>query len=85
MAMETQPRLLEAHEGTTFLIHFAQIHETFRQAETESLAALNGIHLEWVFYDDSVRFAFHPPHVNWGRGEEVLMMLMVGGGGGCTQ
>ena len=56
MSSQPPPPLLEAHEGTTFLLHFAQIHETFRQAEIDSLAALNGIQLEWVFYDNSVRF-----------------------------
>jgi tRNA (guanine10-N2)-methyltransferase len=48
------PPLLKALEGNDFLIHFAQIHETFRKAELEALAQLHDIPLEWKEYSDSV-------------------------------
>lgn len=44
-----------ALEGHDFLVHFAQIHHTFRKAELEALAHLHAIPLEWKQYDDSVR------------------------------
>ena len=37
-----------------YLVRFAQVHESFRQAETDSLAELAGVQLEWVFYSDEV-------------------------------
>ncbi|KAF8252288.1 tRNA guanosine-2'-O-methyltransferase [Wilcoxina mikolae CBS 423.85] len=51
------PPLPKALEGNDFLIHFAQIHETFRKAELEALAQLHGIPLEWKEYSDSSPFA----------------------------
>jgi len=38
-----------------YLIRFVQIHETFRQPETEALAELANIKIEWLFYADDVR------------------------------
>ena len=38
-----------------YLIRFAQLHETFRRPEIESLALLEGVDLEFVFYDEKVR------------------------------
>jgi len=37
-----------------YMIRFMQIHESFRQPETEALATLAGIPLEWVFYSHDV-------------------------------
>jgi hypothetical protein len=37
-----------------YLVRFAQVHESFRQAETDSLAELAGVQLEWIFYSDAV-------------------------------
>lgn len=37
-----------------YLIRFKQIHETFRQAETDALADLLGITIEWLSYSDDV-------------------------------
>lgn len=36
------------------LVYFAQIHETFRKAELDSLAELHGINVEWEDYSDNV-------------------------------
>jgi len=38
-----------------YLIRFLQVHETFRQPETEALARLAGVQFEWIFYADHVR------------------------------
>ena len=38
-----------------YLIRFAQVHETFRQPETESLAELAGLSFEWLSYSEDVR------------------------------
>ncbi|KAK0335947.1 hypothetical protein LTR02_001595 [Friedmanniomyces endolithicus] len=35
-----------------YLIRFLQVHETFRQPETEALARLAGVQFEWIFYAD---------------------------------
>ncbi|GAB7361059.1 hypothetical protein MBLNU230_g1099t1 [Neophaeotheca triangularis] len=40
-----------------YLIRFKQMHETFRQAEVESLAVLAGLEIRWVFYSDDSPFA----------------------------
>ncbi|KAF2862652.1 tRNA guanosine-2'-O-methyltransferase [Piedraia hortae CBS 480.64] len=40
-----------------FLIRFLQIHEPFRQAELESIAALLSINLTWIHYDPESPFA----------------------------
>lgn len=37
-----------------YLIRFIQTHDTFRKPETEALATLNGIKLEWLFYSEDV-------------------------------
>ena len=37
-----------------YLIRFIQTHETFRRPETEALATLNDISLEWVSYSENV-------------------------------
>lgn len=36
------------------LVYFAQIHETFRRAELDSLAELHRINVEWGDYSDDV-------------------------------
>ena len=38
-----------------YLIRFVQIHETFRQPETDALAGLAGLNIEWLAYSDDVR------------------------------
>lgn len=38
-----------------YLIRFVQIHETFRKPETESLAEMAGIEVEWLSYSEDVR------------------------------
>lgn len=38
-----------------YLVRFAQVLETFRQPEIESLAALAGIPMEIISYDPTVR------------------------------
>ncbi|KAL7276354.1 hypothetical protein RUND412_000657 [Rhizina undulata] len=45
------------NETSEFLIYFAQIHETFRKAELDSLAKLGGIEIGWKDYSDSCPFA----------------------------
>lgn len=40
------------------LVYFAQIHETFRRAELDSLGKLYGINIEWEDYSDNVRVQF---------------------------
>lgn len=37
-----------------YLIRFIQMHETFRKPETEALAELCGIEIEWAFYSEDV-------------------------------
>lgn len=37
-----------------FVVRFVQMHESFRQAETEALAELNGLGIEWISYRDDV-------------------------------
>lgn len=39
-----------------YMIRFLQVHETFRLAEIEALAALEGINLEVLSYSLSVRY-----------------------------
>ncbi|RPB14982.1 hypothetical protein P167DRAFT_502671, partial [Morchella conica CCBAS932] len=39
------------------LIHFAQIHETFRKAEIDALAVLHGIEVVWTGYSDDSPYA----------------------------
>jgi tRNA G10 N-methylase Trm11 len=41
-------------DGTEFLIHLAQIHETFRRAELDALAQLHSIPLSWKSYSSAV-------------------------------
>lgn len=55
--MTTSPPLIEPYNPDLYLVHLAQIHETFRKAELTSLAVLHNIPLKWVEYSDSV----HPP------------------------
>lgn len=43
-------------DSPEFLIHFAQIHEAFRQPEIDALALSHNIPLEWKFYSANVRF-----------------------------
>ena len=40
-----------------YVIRFAQVHETFRRPEIEALAALAGIDLEILYYDQFVCFS----------------------------
>ncbi|WPG99592.1 Hypothetical protein R9X50_00241000 [Acrodontium crateriforme] len=35
-----------------YLIRFAQLHETFRKPETDSLAELTGVTIDWEFYSE---------------------------------
>ena len=51
----TLPQLLETHSSMDYLIRFIQAHETFRQPETNALAELLGICIEWVVYSQDVR------------------------------
>ena len=37
-----------------FLIRMVQVHETFRKAELEALAALENVKLQWVVYNEYV-------------------------------
>lgn len=37
-----------------YLIRFIQMHESFRKAETEALAELFGLQIEWVFHSEHV-------------------------------
>jgi tRNA G10 N-methylase Trm11 len=52
--MTNSPTPTEAYDPNLYLVHFAQIHETFRKAELNSLATLHKIPLKWVEYSDSV-------------------------------
>lgn len=37
-----------------YLIRFIQMHENFRQAETEAIAELYGLKIEWVYHSEDV-------------------------------
>lgn len=37
-----------------YLIRFIQTHESFRRAEINALAELNGLNIEWLIYSDNV-------------------------------
>jgi tRNA (guanine10-N2)-methyltransferase len=37
-----------------YLIRFIQIHESFRQPETDALAELLGLNLQWITYSETV-------------------------------
>lgn len=37
-----------------YLIRFAQVHESFRKAEIEALAALVGVNVEFLVYTEDV-------------------------------
>ncbi|RPA99316.1 tRNA guanosine-2'-O-methyltransferase [Choiromyces venosus 120613-1] len=46
-----------------YLIYFAQIHETFRKAELDSLSQLTGVEIQWKEYSDDSPFAIvHLPN-----------------------
>jgi tRNA G10 N-methylase Trm11 len=49
-----------------YLIRFVQTHETFRRPETEAIAELYGLPLEWVIYDEDVRSDRYPFPARWG-------------------
>ncbi|PWW76050.1 tRNA guanosine-2'-O-methyltransferase [Tuber magnatum] len=54
---EEPPQLRE------YLIYFAQIHETFRKAELDSLSQLTGVEIQWKEYSDDSPFAIvHLPN-----------------------
>ena len=38
-----------------YLIRFVHIHETFRQPETDALAELAALKIEWLSYSEDVR------------------------------
>lgn len=38
-----------------YLIRLVQIHETFRKPETDALADLAGLKIEWLSYSEDVR------------------------------
>ena len=40
-----------------YMIRFTQVHETFRLAEIEALAVLEGIKLDVLSYSPSVRYS----------------------------
>ncbi|KAF7191263.1 tRNA (guanine(10)-N2)-methyltransferase [Pseudocercospora fuligena] len=40
-----------------YLIRFIQTHESFRRAEIDALAELNGLNIEWLIYSDNSPFA----------------------------
>jgi len=44
----------EPSELREYLIYFAQIHETFRKPELDSLSQLAGVGIEWKEYSDVV-------------------------------
>jgi tRNA (guanine10-N2)-methyltransferase len=37
-----------------YLIRFIQTHETFRKPETDALAELAGLDVDWLFYSEEV-------------------------------
>lgn len=37
-----------------YLIRFIQMHESFRKPETEALADLAGLEIEWIYYSEDV-------------------------------
>lgn len=37
-----------------YLIRFVQMHETFRKPETEALAEIVGLRIEWISYSENV-------------------------------
>lgn len=39
-----------------YLVRFVQLHESFRKAELEALADLYGINMEFLHYDQYVRY-----------------------------
>ncbi|KAH0603789.1 uncharacterized protein H6S33_007448 [Morchella sextelata] len=51
------PIPLSDDEPIECLIHFAQIHETFRKAEIDALAVLHGIEVVWTGYSDDSPYA----------------------------
>ncbi len=42
-----------------YLIRFVQMHETFRRPETQALATLADVNVEFLFYSEYVRFIAH--------------------------
>ncbi|KAI5303592.1 hypothetical protein KEM56_007388 [Ascosphaera pollenicola] len=49
-------RIAEVLAMMEYLIRLAQVHETFRKPELEALAALHGIDVQFVFYDEQSPF-----------------------------
>lgn len=45
---------VQALKTMDYLIRFVQMHESFRKPETDALAELAGIELQWVFYSEHV-------------------------------
>lgn len=37
-----------------YLIRFIQTHESFRKPETDALAELAGLDIDWIFYSEDV-------------------------------
>jgi len=37
-----------------YLVRYVQMHETFRKPETEALATLHGLDIEWISYSEDV-------------------------------
>ncbi|KAI5800079.1 S-adenosyl-L-methionine-dependent methyltransferase [Geopyxis carbonaria] len=52
-----RPTLPTTLSDNLYLIHFAQIHETFRRAELDALATLHSIPLQWHTYSATSPFA----------------------------
>ena len=44
-----------------YLIRFIQTHETFRKPETDALAELARLNIEWLFYSEDVGLAHSAP------------------------
>lgn len=58
-----------------YLIRFAQTHESFRRPEIEALASLQGIDIEFLFYDRYVCSFFSCFHVGMDKVVSVLFFL----------
>ncbi len=54
----TTDKVVEEEESSDmdFLIRLVQVHETFRKAELEALSGVTGVGVEFVEYNDNVRF-----------------------------
>ena len=60
-----------------YLVRFAQTHETFRRPEIEALASLVGVDVEFLFYDQYVRFYFLSCFLWGGRVELYFLFFWI--------